>query len=80
MLASIPLSADLGPVALDAVARHAIERHARRGEALSRAGDAAAGIYVVLDGAVRVVRELRALRERGIVDPVRLRSLAARHR
>jgi CRP-like cAMP-binding protein len=57
VLASIPLFADLGPAALDALARHAVERHARRGEALFRAGDAAAGIYVVLDGAVRVVRD-----------------------
>jgi CRP/FNR family transcriptional regulator len=57
VLASIPLFADLGPAALDALARHAVERHARRGEALFHAGDAAAGIYVVLDGAVRVVRD-----------------------
>jgi CRP/FNR family transcriptional regulator len=57
VLSSIPLFADLGPAALDVLARHAVERRARRGETLFRAGDAAAGIHVVIEGAVRVVRD-----------------------
>jgi len=57
VLSTLPLFADLGPEALDALARHADERNARRGDVMFRAGDQAAGIYVVLDGAVRVVRD-----------------------
>lgn len=57
MLADTPLFAGLDAAALDALARHAIERRARTGETLFRAGERARGILVLLDGAVRVVRD-----------------------
>lgn len=47
---------DAAPGALAALAAHAVERRFARDETLFRAGAAPAGLYVVLDGRVRVLR------------------------
>jgi CRP/FNR family transcriptional regulator len=57
-LAALPLFAGLEPAALRVLATRGIERRAATGEALFHAGDEAAGVYVVLEGRVRVVREV----------------------
>jgi CRP/FNR family transcriptional regulator len=47
---------DAAPGVLAALASHAVTRRFARDEALFRAGSAPGGLYVVLDGRVRVVR------------------------
>ncbi len=58
-LADLPLFEGLAAEALAALAARGIERRYRTGEVLFRANDPAKGLFVVREGGVRVVRELK---------------------
>ncbi len=47
----------LNETELEALAERAVERHLARGEVLFMAGDDAAGLFVIVEGAVRAYRE-----------------------
>lgn len=55
-VSALPLFRNLDPAALRVLADHAVERRYSVGEILFRAGDDAWGIFVVLEGKVRVMR------------------------
>lgn len=55
-LRGLPLFAHLDEAALDAVARRTVIRQAPRDSVIFRRGDPCAGLYVVLEGRVRVYR------------------------
>jgi CRP/FNR family transcriptional regulator len=59
VLASVPIFARLAPRAQRALADRAVERRFAAGDVLYGAGSPARGLYVVLDGRVRVVRGAR---------------------
>jgi CRP/FNR family transcriptional regulator len=56
VLHALPPFRDADRAAVAAIAAHAVERRFAPDETLFRAGDAAAGLYVVLEGRVRVLR------------------------
>jgi len=53
-LRSVPLFADLGDESLKLVADHVAEFEARRGHLLAQPGQPGAGLFILLDGKVRV--------------------------
>ena len=57
-LRSVPFFAAFSDAAVKVMADHAVERRYEAGDTLFRAGDDAAGLMVVLDGKVRVVRQV----------------------
>jgi len=57
-LRSLPFFAAFPAAAVKVMADHAVERRYDAGDALFRAGDDAAGLMVVLEGKVRVVRQV----------------------
>lgn len=60
------LFGELDPEDLELLARRAVERKLRRGEILFVAGDQAAGLYVVVEGAIRAFRTSADGREQTI--------------
>jgi CRP-like cAMP-binding protein len=58
LLLGTDLFAGIAPAALDVVVARAVVRVLATGETIFRAGEAASGIYVVVDGRVRVVRDV----------------------
>lgn len=59
-LRSVPFFSAFPDAAVTIMADHGVERHYESGETLFRAGDAPAGLTVVLSGKVRVVRHVGA--------------------
>ena len=55
-LSKLPIAAGLPPAALAALARHAVSRRFEPGQVLWTAGGTSKGLYLVLEGEVRVVR------------------------
>jgi len=53
-LRSVPLFADLSDESLNLVAEHVAEFEARRGHLLAQPGQPGAGLFILLDGSVRV--------------------------
>lgn len=53
-LASVPLFADLGEESLKLVSDHVAEFEARRGHLLAQQGQPGAGLFILLDGRVKV--------------------------
>lgn len=62
-LASLPFGEGLPSGALRLLAERAVERRYRARQTLFRAGEAPAGVHLVLDGRVRVVREVAGRRQ-----------------
>lgn len=56
LLATTPFFSELGPAALEAIAARATERRFAEDEVLFTAGSESRGLFVILEGRVRVVR------------------------
>jgi CRP/FNR family transcriptional regulator len=63
VLAGLPFGAGLPRAALEQLAMRSIERRYRVRQCLFRAGDTPAGIHLILEGRVRVVREAEGRRQ-----------------
>ena len=66
LLRTIPIFADLEPVIIDRLAARCVPRTVGEGFALFRAGDRCSGLYVVVEGRVRVYRTAPDGREQTI--------------